>query len=169
MIFLGNKGNKDHFKQIRVPKIGDEIAVTPANAQLLLHLIVLDGHKLTIKSGPSEYVFTMTDPENILRRKKNESVFDDYYPLGNKINPWMNNLPNGELYLDGKSIKEISYYTVEQDYFWAMGDNRDDSYDSRFWGFVPQKYLLGEALFVYMSLNFKTKLPRLDRVGTVLN
>jgi len=59
--------------------------------------------------------------------------------------------------------------TVEQDYFWAMGDNRDDSYDSRFWGFVPQKYLLGEALFVYMSLNFKTKLPRLERVGTVLN
>ena len=50
MIFLGNKGNKDHFRSLRVPKKGDEIAVTPANAQLLLHLMVLDGHKLTIKS-----------------------------------------------------------------------------------------------------------------------
>ena len=169
MIFLGNKGNKDHFKPLRVPKKGDEIAVTPANAQLLLHLMVLDGHKLTIKSESKEYMFTMTDPENLLRRKKNESVFDDYYPIGNKINPWMRNLPNGELYIDGKSIKEIPHYTVEQDYFWAMGDNRDDSYDSRFWGFVPRKYLLGEALFVYMSLNFKTKLPRFNRVGTVLN
>jgi len=168
MIFLSNNGNKDHFKPLRVPKKGDEITVNPANAQLLLHLMVLDGHELTIKSKSKEYVFTMTDPENLLRRKKNESVFDDYYPLGNKINPWMRNLPNGELYIDSIPIKEISSYTVEQDYFWAMGDNRDDSYDSRFWGFVPRKYLLGEALFVYMSLNFKTKLPRFGRFG-VLN
>ena len=89
--------------------------------------------------------------------------------IRDRINPWMQNLPNGELYIDDQLINDIPFYTVKQDYFWAMGDNRDDSYDSRFWGFVPRKYLLGEALFVYMSLDFKSKLPRIDRIGTILN
>ena len=77
MIFLGNKGNKDHFKPLRVPKKGDEIAVIPANAELRIHLIVLDGQRLNIHSGSREYVFTMTDAANLLRRKKNESVIDE--------------------------------------------------------------------------------------------
>ena len=111
----------------------------------------------------------MTDPENLIRRKKDHSFLNEYYPIGNKINPWMQNLPNGELYIDNQLINDITSYTVKQDYFWAMGDNRDDSYDSRFWGFVPRKYLLGEALFVYMSLDFKSKLPRFNRIGTILN
>ena len=169
MIFLGNKGNKDHFKPIRIPKEGDVITVNPTNAQLLLHLMVLDGHEVKIVNGSKEYFFTMTDPENLLRRKKNHSFLDYYYPIGDKINPWMQNLPSGELFIDDQSINNISSYTVKQDYFWAMGDNRDDSYDSRFWGFVPRKYLLGEALFVYMSLDFKRKFPRFDRIGTILN
>ncbi len=67
----------------------------------------------------------------------------------------------------------IAYYLVQQDYYFMMGDNRDQSFDSRFWGFVPQKYILGEALFVYFSLNLK-KFPfltwdRLRRIGTVIN
>ena len=76
---------------------------------------------------------------------------------------------NGNILIDNQLINDITSYTVKQDYFWAMGDNRDDSYDSRFWGFVPRKYLLGEALFVYMSLDFKSKLPRFNRIGTILN
>ena len=168
-IFLGNKGNKDHFKPIRIPKKGDVIPVNPNNAQLLLHLMVLDGHKIKIVNGSNEYFFTMTDPENLIRRKKDHSFLNEYYPIGNKINPWMQNLPNGELYIDNQLINDIKLYTVKQDYFWAMGDNRDDSYDSRFWGFVPRKYLLGEALFVYMSLDFKSKFPRFNRIGTILN
>ena len=168
-IFLGNKGNKDHFKPIRIPKKGDVIPVNPNNAQLLLHLMVLDGHEIKIVNGSNEYFFTMTDPENLIRRKKDHSFLNEYYPIGNKINPWMQNLPNGELYIDNQLINDITSYTVKQDYFWAMGDNRDDSYDSRFWGFVPRKYLLGEALFVYMSLDFKSKFPRFNRIGTILN
>ena len=168
-IFLGNKGNKDHFKPIRIPKKGDVIPVNPNNAQLLLHLMVLDGHKIKIVNGSNEYFFTMTDPENLIRRKKDHSFLNEYYPIGNKINPWMQNLPNGELYIDNQLINDITSYTVKQDYFWAMGDNRDDSYDSRFCGFVPRKYLLGEALFVYMSLDFKSKFPRFNRIGTILN
>ncbi len=67
----------------------------------------------------------------------------------------------------------IDYYIVEQDYYFMMGDNRDQSYDSRFWGFVPHDHILGEALFVYFSLDFK-RFPfitwnRLKRIGTVIH
>ena len=66
-----------------------------------------------------------------------------------------------------------SSYTVEQDYYFMMGDNRDQSSDSRFWGFVPHDNILGEALFVYFSVNLK-RFPfvtwkRLKRVGTVIH
>ena len=90
----------DKKKVIRIPKKGDTISVNPTNAQLLLHLMVLDDHEVKIVNGSKEYLFTMTDPENLLRRKKNHSFLDDYYPMGDKINPWMQNLPSGELYID---------------------------------------------------------------------
>ena len=46
-IFLANQGNKDQFKKLRVPKKGDIINVSPENASLLLHLMLLDGHDIT--------------------------------------------------------------------------------------------------------------------------
>lgn len=42
-------------------------------------------------------------------------------------------------------------YTIEQNYYFAMGDNRDNSLDSRYWGFLPEKDLVGQALMVYWS------------------
>jgi len=50
-----------------------------------------------------------------------------------------------------------------------MGDNRDDSADSRYWGFVPESHVLGEAVFVYMSWDFVQGSPRFSRVGTVID
>mgnify|MGYP001452029313 FL=1 len=167
-IFLGDQGNKDHFKALRMPKKGDQIEISSQNAKLLLHLMLLDGHDLTLKSGNKTYRFTMTSPDELYRRKGEMSVYRPYYPEGDLLVPWSDNIPKGTLLMDGKPLGNLTHYTVEDDYFWAMGDNRDNSLDSRYWGFVPRSHILGEALFAYFSLNLKTWVPRFERIGTVI-
>ena len=59
-------------------------------------------------------------------------------------------LDNDTISIDG--IK-INTYKVQKNYFFMLGDNRDDSYDSRFWGFVPEDLITGKAWFIYWSVN----------------
>lgn len=55
-------------------------------------------------------------------------------------------------------------YTFEQDYYFTIGDNRDNSEDSRFWGFVPMDHVVGKAIFTYFSWDGDQSLPRFDRI-----
>lgn len=59
--------------------------------------------------------------------------------------------------------------TVPEGSLFVMGDNRDESYDSRFWGFVPMKDVLGKALIIYWSWNQEKNNVRLGRIGSILD
>lgn len=60
--------------------------------------------------------------------------------------------------------EKTNTYTIKQDYYFMMGDNRDNSQDSRYWGFVPQTHLVGEVAFVYFSWDAEDMFPRFGRI-----
>jgi signal peptidase I len=57
----------------------------------------------------------------------------------------------------------VTRYTFREDHFFVMGDNRDDSADSRTWGFVPASFLIGKAVVVYFSWDAEAGRPRWGR------
>ena len=74
-----------------------------------------------------------------------------------------------EIYINGQKANS---YTFKQDYYWMMGDNRHNSEDSRFWGFVPEDHVLGKPVLVWMSLDQNAsgfKKIRWNRLFTTVN
>lgn len=92
--------------------------------------------------------------------------------------PVIKNYENNEdVVVDEKSVKvggkAITSYTFKQDYYFMMGDNRHNSADSRYWGFVPMDHIVGKAVFVWMSIDpnptsFFNKI-RWSRIFRVIN
>ena len=83
-------------------------------------------------------------------------------------------IADNKYYLNGK---EITSYTIKQDYYWMMGDNRQLSLDARSWGFVPFDHVVGKPVFIFLSwdpkisifnISEKFKSIRWDRTFTTV-
>ena len=69
-------------------------------------------------------------------------------------------------YLNGEKADS---YTFKQGYYYLVGDNRHNSADSRFWGFVPHDHVVGRAVFIWMSIDNDTGNIRWDRLFTIVH
>ena len=67
-------------------------------------------------------------------------------------------LKDGKFWLNGQPVTQ---YTFKMNYYWMMGDNRHGSQDSRYWGFVPEDHVVGEAALIWMSWDHGVRWSRL--------
>tara|TARA_B100000900_G_scaffold256100_1_gene218223 strand:+ start:231 stop:1205 length:975 start_codon:yes stop_codon:yes gene_type:complete len=173
-IFM-NLGNKDNLKELIIPKRGDTYKINEdMNWELIIPILLFEGNKVELVFNDQKLTFTNEDPYDLYRRTGNRAVFDNFVPQPNasQINPWMSLMKKEYLkYLkiNDLSIDDIDTYTLKQNYYWMMGDNRDNSEDSRFWGFVPESHILGQPVITWFSIDLESYLPRLSRIGNVPN
>jgi signal peptidase I len=130
----------------------DEIAVflSPEQPGLFLvkRIIGVPGDRIHLRDDVVYRNGVKLD-EPFVRHKREHNPYTDNFPavppspmFGVRNDKWAEEMPS---HIVGEDI------VVPPDSYFAMGDNRDVSYDSRFWGFVPRKNMIGRPMFIYWS------------------
>ena len=73
---------------------------------------------------------------------------------------------DGDIFINGERADS---YTFKMNYYWMMGDNRHNSADSRYWGFVPEDHIVGKASFIWLSLDNEKSFPQNIRWDRLFN
>ncbi len=100
---------------------------------------------------PKKGATIQLNADNVIRYKRSIAVYE-----GNKFEE-----RNGQYFINDKSA---TTYTFKMDYYWLMGDNRHNSLDSRFWGFVPEDHVVGKAYLIWFSWYGVPRLKRIFRM-----
>ncbi len=125
-------------------------AVAPGSQDLIKRVIGLPGDRLAIRKGVV-YINgkALSEPYAVHHSMADGLPGGDFPPSGDDSN----------VGLQADWAAEISRYVqngelvVPPDRYFVMGDNRENSYDSRFWGFVPRANIIGTPLCIYMSID----------------
>jgi len=183
VIFLFPKDGKTHFVKRCVATGGDEILYVDKH----LYIHFSEGDEYIKKSYPSNKIkeirgklwvdnpymdkypgiqyapTSATAFINLLGRSQDSRYTIDMSPTYVK--------EFGTVVYSSKSGRPINafYKKVEKDQYYMMGDNRDNSNDSRFWGSVPYKLVIGKPWFIYFSWDNERKTVRWDRLGTFID
>ncbi len=132
-------------------------------------IIGIPGDRIHLRDGVVYRNGQKLDEPYVLRNPVSYSEYLDNFPavapsMGAGVNPaWYEQMP--------KHIQDGDLVVPPDSYF-AMGDHRDVSYDSRFWGFIPRENIIGRPMFIYWSFEtpadqyHKTSIP--DRLAFVL-
>jgi signal peptidase I len=102
---------------------------------------------------PKKGVTIDLTPDNVIRYQRCIEVYEE-----NKFE----NI-NGKIFINGK---EATTYTFKMNYYWMMGDNRHNSLDSRYWGFVPEDHVVGKASLIWFSMGDNG--PRWKRIFSAI-
>ena len=168
VIFRYPKNNKIHYVKRCVAVGGDEILY--ADKKLLIHFH--EGDEYIKKTYNEEKIVSLRGKlwvENPFMGKypgiqytpEGGTIFEallQYYSYNKEIDmiPVMVEGLNTPVYELGSKVMNALYSKVEEDNFYMVGDNRDNSNDSRFWGSVPYKLIVGKPWLIYMSLEHRS-------------
>jgi signal peptidase I len=164
----GGGGLGDHVIPYRPIRRGDIIVfhypVNPAQ-HFVKRVVGLPGDRIRLVNK-RVFVNGVAISEPYVRHYKTEhNIFRDDFPRLDVIDPGI----NADWWVQMPKLVEDGQLIVPEGHYFAMGDNRDDSSDSRYWGFVPRENIIGRPLLIYWSIrNSDLDLPISASVGDKL-